>query len=122
MFIDPPSVIVFSGGLLLAMVLSNKLAVRGVLSAQQIVREGQPAEGRVVRVWQPPIAGSFPRIYFEFQPTGTERLIRACHTDRRSFAGIMTSLPAVGSQVSIRYLPQAPSRAVIARLVTRFTH
>jgi hypothetical protein len=30
------------------------------------------------------------------------------------------SLPAVGSTVRVKYLPEQPSRAVIARLVSRF--
>jgi hypothetical protein len=122
MIIELPALIAFCGGVVLAMILSGKVTLRGLLTAQQIVREGHVAEGRIVRVWRPPVAGSFPRIYFEFQPAGSNAMVRCCHTDRRLLAGDTTSLPAVGTQVTVRYLPKNPRRAVIARLVSRFTH
>ncbi len=122
MLIELPSLIAFGGGAVVAMILSGKSALKGALVSQQIVRDGQVTEGRVVDVWRPPVAGSFPRIYFEFQPQGSERVVRCCHTDRRSLSGEVTSLPAVGATVTVRYLPEDPHRAVIARLVSRFTH
>ncbi len=120
--IDLPSLIAFSGGIVLAMILSGKVALRGALSSQQIAKNGQLTEGTVIRVWRPPMAGSFPRVYFEFQPHGSDRLVRGCHVDRRALSGEVTSLPAVGSRVTVRYLPENPAQAVIARLVSRFTH
>ncbi len=120
--IELPSLIAFIGGGILAMILSGKLSMRGLLSAQQIVREGCLAEGRIVRVWRPPVAGAFPRIYFEYQPEGSASIVRCCHTDRRVLSGDTPSLPAVGTHVTIRYLPKNPRRAVIAKLVSRFTH
>ncbi|HEY6640762.1 DUF3592 domain-containing protein [Povalibacter sp.] len=122
MVIQLPSLIAFCGGVVIAMILSGKLTLRGLLTAQQIAREGHMAEGRVVRVWRPPVAGSFPRIYFEFQPAGHDILVRCCHKDRRLLSGEIASLPAVGSSVTVRYLPKNPRRAVIAKLVSRFTH
>ncbi|MBB6095885.1 hypothetical protein HNQ60_004776 [Povalibacter uvarum] len=122
MVIELPSLIAFCGGVVLAMVLSGKIALRGLLAAQQIVKEGHIAQGRITGVWRPPVAGSFPRVYFEFQPEGSPEIFRCCHTDRRVLSGDVASLPAVGSQVTVRYLPEDPRRAVIARLVSRFTH
>lgn len=120
--IDLPSLIAFSGGIVLAMILSGKVALRGALTSQHIVKNGHLTEGTVIRVWRPPVAGSFPRVYFEFQPHGSETLVRGCHIDRRALSGEVTSLPAVGSRVTVRYLPENPAQAVIARLVSRFTH
>lgn len=120
--LDLPSLIAFCGGVALAMIVSGKVALSGLLASQQIARDGRVAQGTVVRVWRPPVAGSFPRIYFEFTPEGSEQTFRCVHTDRRVLSGEFTSLPAVGSQVSVRYLPEDPRRAVIARLVSRFTH
>ena len=122
MFIEIPSLITFCGGVLLAMILSGKIALSGVLASQRIVKHGQVAEGTVTRVWRPPLAGSFPRVYFEYQPAGSENLIHCCHVDRRSLSAEVSSLPAVGARVTVRYLPENPARAVIARLVSRFTH
>lgn len=122
MLIQFPSLIAFAGGVLLAMILSGKAALRGVLASQRIAKYGQLAEGTVTRVWRPPVAGSFPRIYFEYQPDGAESPMRCCHIDRRSLSDEITSLPAVGARVTVRYLPENPARAVIARLVSRFTH
>jgi hypothetical protein len=122
MLIELPSLIAFSGGIILAMILSGKISLRGVLTSQHIVKNGHLTEGVVIRVWRPPVAGSFPRVYFEFQPPGSESLVRGCHIDRRSLTGEVTSLPAVGSRVMVRYLPEDPAHAVIARLVSRHTH
>ncbi|HKE95507.1 MAG TPA: DUF3592 domain-containing protein [Povalibacter sp.] len=120
--IELPSLIAFCGGVLLAMILSGKLALRGMLASQQILKHGEMAEGTIVGVWRPPVAGSFPRVYFEFHPQGATQPVRCCHVDRRSLSGEVTSLPAVGARVTVRYLPENPGRAVIARLVSRFTH
>ncbi len=120
--IELPALIAFCGGAVLAMILSGKLTLRGLLTAQQIARDGQVAEGRIVRVWRPPVAGAFPRIYFEYQPAGMSSRVRCCHTDRRMLDGDVPSLPAVGTQVTVRYLPKDPRQAVIAKLVSRFTH
>lgn len=120
--IELPSLIAFAGGILLALILSGKVVVRGLVASQHIVKNGERAEGVIVGVWKPPVAGSFPRIYFEFQPAGAANVIRCCHIDRRSLSGETTSLPAVGTRVTVSYLPENPARAVIARLVSRFTH
>lgn len=122
MLIAFPSLIAFCGGAVLAMLLGGKLAWRGAVASQHILKHGQLTEGTVVKVWRPPVAGSFPRVYFEFQPAGTERSLRCCHVDRRLLTDEVTSLPAVGSRVAVRYLPENPAKAVIARLVSRFTH
>ncbi|MFL6551034.1 MAG: DUF3592 domain-containing protein [Povalibacter sp.] len=122
MLIELPSLIAFSGGIVLALILSGKVALRGALTSQHIVKNGQVTEGVVIRVWRPPMAGSFPRVYFEFQPHGSDMRIQGCHVDRRALSGEVTSLPAVGSRVTVRYLPENPARAVIARLVSRFSH
>jgi hypothetical protein len=110
----------FLAGVLVAMIVSCKATVRAAQSAQEIAKHGVAAQGRVLRIWRPPVLGSFVRVYFEFQPDGHERFLRCCHVDRRPGGGLTASLPAVGSNVSIRYLPENPARAVIARLVARF--
>ena len=109
----------FLAGVLMAMIVSCKATVRAAQSAQEIVQRGVAAQGRVLRIWRPPLMGSFARVYFEFQPEGHESALQCCHIDRRSGAEPVASLPAVGSSVSVRYLPENPARAVIARLVSR---
>jgi len=110
----------FLAGVLAAMIASCKLSTRAAQSAQEIVKRGIAAQGRVLRIWQPPLMGSFARVYFEFHPEGHDRALRCCHVDRRSADDPVASLPAVGASVAIRYLPENPARAVIARLVSRF--
>lgn len=114
--------IAFAAGALAALIISSRAALKAVLTAQEIVKRGQLAEGKVLHVWRPPIAGSFARVYFEFEPAGHGRPIQCCHIDRRVLSGQAASLPAAGASVAIRYLPENPTRAVIARLVSRFTH
>jgi hypothetical protein len=45
--------------------------------------------------------------------------VQTCHVDRRTGEST-ASLPAVGTVVRVKYLPERPSRAVIAKLVSRF--
>jgi hypothetical protein len=107
----------FLAGVLIAMIVSVQSTARATESSHEIVSRGLPAQGRVLRVWRPPLLGSFVRVYFEFQPEGWARAVRCCHVDRRCGAEPTASLPAVGASVGIRYLPERPTRAVIARLV-----
>jgi hypothetical protein len=112
----------FLVGALFAMVASCMAVTRGAQLQQEILKRGIAAQGRVLRIWRPPLFGAFTRVYFEFQPADSADAVRGCHIDRRSAAELMASLPAVGAWVNVRYLPEQPSRAVIAKLVTRFKH
>lgn len=114
------SAIAFVVGMCFAMNTLRRLTAEQNFEQQQILRSGAAAQGIVTQVWQPPLIGSFPRIYFRFEPQGGEGPIECCHIDRRPLGNAMASLPAVGAAVSIRYLPENPNRAVIAKLVSRF--
>jgi hypothetical protein len=115
------SAIAFLTGALVAMVASCQTASSGARLQREILQRGMPAQGRVLRVWRPPILGAFTRIYFEFRPAGSDRTVQCCHVDRRSYGELAASLPAAGATVSVRYLPDRPRRAVIAKLVSRLT-
>jgi hypothetical protein len=117
---DPASLLALISGAALSLVVSVHIAAQRTAQQQQIVRSGTAAEGRIVRIWQPPLQGSFPRIYFEYTPHGASRPIVCCHIDRRSADEFRASLPAVGASVRVRYLPQRPYQAVIAKLVDAF--
>lgn len=118
-----PEYIVPALTFLLGFILAMRTSVRVTDKASQwqrdIAKRGQSTSGRVVRVWQPPLMGSFARIYFEFEPEGSGRVLRCCHIDRRG-GGAKASLPAPGSSVVVYYLPENPAQAVIAKLVSRF--
>jgi hypothetical protein len=122
MLIDLPSLVVFLGSATAVAILSLRFTAKATLQQQEIAKHGRDAQGRVVRVWQPPLAGSFVRVYFEYEPHGAGRTIQCCHIDRRLQDGPRASLPSIGSNVAVRYLPENPARAVIAKLVCRFTH
>jgi hypothetical protein len=115
------SAIAFLTGALVAMVATCKAASKGAELQREIFKRGLIAQGRVLRIWRPPVVGSFTRVYFEFQPGDTHAVVQSCHIDRRSGAEPMASLPAVGAAVSVRYIPENPTQAVIAKLVSRFT-
>jgi hypothetical protein len=111
--------IAFFGGGIITLILSMKSMSRNVRLQQEVLARGMLVQGRVVGSWQPPL-GAFTRIYFEFQPREAERSIRSCHVDRRGADECVASLPHVGANVAVRYLPEKPSRAVIVKLVSRF--
>jgi hypothetical protein len=114
-------IIAFLSGALVAAILSSLSVSRASREQQEILKRGQMAHGRVLHIWRPKLYGAFPRIYFEFEPSGAEGKVRGCHIDRRTAGEPMASLPAVGTTVALRYLPEKPHQAVIARLVSRFT-
>lgn len=114
------SAIAFLSGALVAMIASCKSVSSGVQLQQQILKRGALAQARVLRLWKPPVFGAFTRIYFEFEPEGVQGPVRSCHVDRRNLGELAASLPAVGATVSIRYLSENPTKAVIAKLVSRF--
>lgn len=115
------SAIAFLTGALVAMIASCQSVSKGAALQREILKRGRVAQGRILRLWRPPVFGSFTRIYFEFQPDEHGRPIRACHVDRRPYGELTASLPPVGATVGVRYIPEDPTRAVIAKLVSRFT-
>lgn len=112
-------VLTFFLGVVLAMLLSQRTTDRAAERQRHIAYRGKPAQGRIMKVWQPPLAGSFARIYFEYEPEGEPRRVRCVHIDRRPKA-MSASLPPPGTLVKIHYLPDDPAKAVIAKLVSRF--
>jgi hypothetical protein len=115
------SAIAFLTGALVAMIASCQVASKGAQLQREILKRGREAQGRILRVWRPPVFGSFTRVYFEFQPVDFDGLVRGCHVDRRSLAELSASLPPVGAAVSVRYMAENPTKAVIAKLVSRFS-
>jgi uncharacterized protein DUF3592 len=114
-------IIAFISGAMVTAIWSSLTVSRAAREQQEIVKRGQVAHGRILHIWRPKLYGAFPRVYFEFAPPGVDGTVRGCHVDRRSVAEPSASLPAVGTTVSVRYLPEKPQAAVIARLVSRFT-
>ncbi|HEY8537950.1 MAG TPA: DUF3592 domain-containing protein [Steroidobacteraceae bacterium] len=117
---DLMSVAAFIGGAVWSLLTTQRIDEKGLELQREIVKRGAPAQGRIVKIWHPPLIGCFPRVYFEFQPCDSDETIRACHVHRGAHDGLVASLPAVGTQVSVRYLPEDPARAVIAKLVSRW--
>jgi hypothetical protein len=111
----------FLSGAMVAAILSSLSVSRAARQQQEILKKGHIAHGRVLHIWRPRLYGAFPRIYFEFEPPGMNGTVRGCHVDCRSAAEPIASLPAPGTTVAVRYLPERPQQAVIARLVSRFT-
>jgi hypothetical protein len=113
-------ILAFISGAMVTAILSSLTVSRAVKEQQEILKRGQVAHGRVLHIWRPRLRGAFARIYFEFEPHGADT-VRGCHIDRRPADEMRASLPAVGTTVAVRYLPDQPRQAVIARLVSRFT-
>lgn len=118
--IDPVALFSFGVGVVFALIFAHVFAEQQMRRQDEIAKRGQTTMGKIVGVWRPPLAGSFTRLYIEFEPLGASQLVRACHIDRRSADDLSASLPAVGTYVNVRYLPDRPTEAVIAKLVSRF--
>lgn len=85
---------------------------------REIARRGITCQGKVVAIQRPFLLDDCTRLYFDFLPDGCEEAIRACHIDRRSDDETVAPLPAQGTLVSVRYLPEHPTRAVIGKLIS----
>jgi hypothetical protein len=108
----------FLTGALTALISSHQAVSKGIRVQQEILKCGAVAQGKVLRVLPPSLFSAFARVYFEFHPEGSSEAVRTSHVDRRC-AAEKTSLPAVGASVGVRYLPDNPAQAVIAKLVSR---
>jgi hypothetical protein len=96
----------------------HALAVADGERQREIARSGATASAKIVAIQQPFLLDACTRLYFDFVPEGGDRLLRACHVDRRPLADVRASLPAAGATVVIHYMPRSPRRAVISRLVS----
>jgi hypothetical protein len=115
------SVAAFIGGAVWSLLATQRFDAKGLDLQRDILKRGAQAQGRIVKVWRPPLMGSFPRVYFEFEPEGVAQTVRGCHVHRGAHEGFVASLPAVGTHVAVRYLPENPAQAVIAKLVSRWS-
>lgn len=120
--IDPISAFSFLAGTLGALCVSHVFTQSQARRQQEIAKRGRAAMGKIIGIWRPPLAGSFPRLYIEFEPPNWNGPVRACHIDRRDASELNASLPSIGTAVNIKYLPERPQEAVIAKLVSRFMH
>ncbi len=118
--VDPVSLFSFAVGVVFALIFAQQFTQQQMRRQEEIAKRGQATMGKIVGVWRPPLAGSFTRLYIEFEPLGARQPVRACHIDRRCADEPNSSLPAVGTYVNIKYLPDRPTEAVIAKLVSRF--
>lgn len=103
----------------LAACIAGKHAILcGRLSKQhEIARRGTACTGRVVAIQRPFLLDPCTRLYFDFIPSGADRPLRACHVDHGSLAQLRTALPPTGALVSVHYLPERPTDAVITTLL-----
>lgn len=103
------------------------LAIRHAVRVEQdrrqhdIAARGAYCQGRVVAIQRPFLLDTCTRLYFEFAPPGSDEPVRCCHVDRRPADEISASLPSTGTVVTVRYLPEQPSRAIIGKLVSSFS-
>lgn len=99
------------------------LAVRHALAVVrekrhlEIMHRGQSCQGTVVGIQHPFMLDSCTRLYFDFVPQGRSEPLRACHIAHHPPEQVLRALPAAGSSVTIAYLPDRPTQAVIARLI-----
>ncbi|MGH8188961.1 MAG: hypothetical protein ACREUC_20555, partial [Steroidobacteraceae bacterium] len=63
------SAIAFLVGALIAMVASCQSVSKVAQLQQEILKRGAAAQGRILRIWRPPLFGAFTRVYFEFRPS-----------------------------------------------------
>jgi hypothetical protein len=104
-------------GILVWLTMKRVVAVHQSVKQLQIAAYGVACEGKVVAIQRPFMLDDCTRLYFDYKPAGAKRPLRACHVARRGSDKVQTAMPAAGSVVSVRYLPDEPRQAVIRKLV-----
>lgn len=84
----------------------------------EIVSRGVCCEGKVVAIQRPSVVDGCTRLYFDFEPQGADRPLRACHVDRCPLGHSPAALVSIGQVVSVRYLQDRPRDALISNLVS----
>lgn len=84
---------------------------------QEIVHRGACCKGKVVAIQRPFMLETCTRVYFDFEPPGTDRPVRVCHVDRRPPGESAAPTLQTGTSVAVHYLPEHPQQAVISNLV-----
>ena len=99
--------------------LKQAFAAHRAAKQRLIVQVGATCFGKVVAIQHPFMLDECIRVYFDFVPTGMNEPVRVCHIAPRNAIESNRSLPATGSTVTIRYLPEQPRQAVIGKLVAQ---
>ena len=99
------------------MAVRHALVVHHAKRQAEIAQRGASCEGKIVAIQRPFMLDACTRLYFDFVPHGLAETVRVCHIDRRPAAEQRPTLPAAGSIVTVRYLPDRPQQAVIGKLV-----
>lgn len=83
----------------------------------ELFQRGAVATGKVVAINRPIGLPHETHVYFTFEAPGMGSLLQSCCIDMRALREQhAVNIPNVGAQVAIRYLPEAPSHAVITQL------
>lgn len=101
-----------------SLAIKHAIAAHRALQQQRIANAGATCLGRVVAIQRPFMLDDCTRLYFDFVPSGSQELIRACHVARDHAPGASRPLPPQGATVTVRYLPERPQHAVIGKLIT----
>ena len=102
-------------GAVVSYLVANVFHGRDIRNQQDVLNRGLVAEGTITAITGKALER---RVHFQFLPSGATAWVQCCQVDRRD--GVVASLPSVGTRVAVRYLPENPRRAVIAKLVSRF--
>lgn len=85
---------------------------------RQLLERGVLTTGKVVAINRPIGLPYESHVYFTFEVPGRSPILRSCCVDMRALREQHAlAIPNVGTQVPVRYLPHAPSHAVIAQLM-----
>lgn len=85
--------------------------------ARQLQHAGSLTTGKVIAINRPFGAPRETHVYFSYEVPGVGTLLQSCCVDLRALREQhAVFLPSVGSEVTVRYLPQAPDHAILPQL------
>lgn len=98
-------------------ILMQWLRARQETLRLELFQRGALATGKVVAINRPIGLPHETHVYFTYEAPGAGSLLQSCRIDMHALREQhAVNIPNVGAEVIVRYLPEAPSHAVIAQL------
>jgi hypothetical protein len=96
-------------------VMTQRRLSRAARVQQDILERGAEVRGCIVAINRPLFAGGTAEVYFTFDTAHGPEL----HSCAITPGTLRESIPAIGTPITIRYLPEDPAQALIPQLVRR---
>jgi hypothetical protein len=103
---------------MIASIVMQRTRTRQTLIQTALLKRGEVTTGKVVAINRPIGLPYETHVYFTYEVPGVGQILQSCRVDMRALrVHHDVAIPTIGTEVFVRYLPEAPRHAVIAQLI-----